>query len=40
MAAVDKSEGGCTKELRRMSGDIIDLARFQIRQLQRRRQAL
>jgi uncharacterized protein (DUF305 family) len=35
MAAVERRKG-VHQELRRMSGDITDLARFQIRQLQRR----
>ena len=39
MAAVERRLGK-HEELRRMSGDIADLARFQIRQLQRRRHAL
>ena len=39
MAAVERQKG-VHQELRRMSGDISDLARFQIRQLQRRQPAL
>jgi uncharacterized protein (DUF305 family) len=39
MAAVERQKG-VHEELRRMSGDISDLARFQIRQLQRRQPAL
>ena len=39
MAAIERRKG-VHEELRRMSGDITDLARFQIRQLQRRRQSL
>ncbi len=39
MAALERRKG-VHEELRRMSGDITDLARFQIRQLQRRRQSL
>jgi uncharacterized protein (DUF305 family) len=39
MAAIERRKG-VHEELRRMSGDITDLARFQIRQLQRRRPAL
>jgi uncharacterized protein (DUF305 family) len=39
MAAIERQQGE-HEELRRMSGDITDLARFQIRQLQRRLPAL
>jgi len=39
MAAIERQKGE-HEELRRMSGDITDLARFQIRQLQRRQSAL
>ena len=39
MAAVERQKGE-HEELRRMSGDITDLARFQIRQLEQRRAAL